>query len=91
MFMYAKQTCTPKKGQGVKNTNSQTNARLSKIFTNSYLLESTWSQMGHAPSLPRILLASSVPFHTIKETFMQIYQSTLNLQKKKKKVTAIKL
>lgn len=32
------------------------------------LLESTWSHMGQAASLLRILLASSVPINTIKET-----------------------
>lgn len=36
---------------------------LGEVF---YLLERTCSQMGHAPSLLRILLASSVPSHEVK-------------------------
>lgn len=37
-----------------------------------YLLDSTWSQMGHAPSLLRILLASSVPFTLLRKCYAKV-------------------
>lgn len=51
------------------------------VFKISHLLESTWSQIGQAPSLLRILLASSVPFCLVKKTLCKCINSFM--QKKK--------
>lgn len=57
--------------QHIQTIDCKNNIKYSNYLKNLYLLESTWSQIGHAPSLLRILLASSGPFYTVKENSMQ--------------------